>query len=143
MPKPSVGAAGSKAAPGMIQQGNIDLNHRPVITNADGSHSTIFSVTVPTGDGKFALVPSIVDGKFLTPDGKMPNRSLHDSLCRRSKMHHTSTTRTRVSILAYLSPKKQQILLLSIPMPTCLMFTTRKVLLAAPGNRDAVYIRFD
>jgi hypothetical protein len=68
----------------MVQQGNIDVNHRPSITNADGSHSGIFSMTVPVdstghsvdwGSSKianYALVPSIANGKFLTPDGKMP-----------------------------------------------------------------------
>lgn len=29
-------------------------------------------MTIPTGKGQWALVPSIVNGKFLTPDGKMP-----------------------------------------------------------------------
>jgi len=69
----------------MIQPGNVDVNHRPSITNDDGSKSSIFSVTVPVGkDGHsvawddkknitgYALVPSIVNGKFLTPNGKKP-----------------------------------------------------------------------
>lgn len=58
---------------GQVKAGNIDVNHRPVIQNADGSHSTIFSMTIPIGKGKWALVPSIVGGKFLTKDGKMPD----------------------------------------------------------------------
>jgi hypothetical protein len=57
---------------GQLEPGNIDVNHRPVVKNADGSHSTIFSMTIPIGDGRWALVPSIVNGKFLTQDGKMP-----------------------------------------------------------------------
>lgn len=60
---------------GMLQQGNIDVNHRPVVNNEDGSQSTIFSMTVPTGDGKWALIPSIANGKFLTPNGKIPDRN--------------------------------------------------------------------
>jgi soluble lytic murein transglycosylase-like protein len=70
--------------PGLVQTGNIDVNHRPSITNADGSHSSIFSMTIPINkDGsvwkgaydaapQYALVPSIANGKFLTPNGKIP-----------------------------------------------------------------------
>ena len=77
---------------GMIRQGNIDVNHRPVIINDDGSHSTIFSFTVPINkDGslwngdyekapQYALVPSIAGGKFLTPDGKKPKESDRNAL---------------------------------------------------------------
>jgi hypothetical protein len=72
---------------GLVQRGNIDVNHRPQIKNADGSSSTIFSMTVPVGkDGHsvpwdspnvagYALVPSIADGKFLTPNGKKPSET--------------------------------------------------------------------
>ena len=68
----------------MLQRGNIDVNHRPGIANADNTNSSIFSVTVPLNkDGKaiswdsknianYALVPGIANGKFLTPDGKKP-----------------------------------------------------------------------
>lgn len=73
-----------KGVPGLLKQGNVDVNHRPDVNNDDGSKSTIFSMTVPVNeDGSvwsgvyekapaYALVPSIVDGKFLTPDGKKP-----------------------------------------------------------------------
>lgn len=83
------GPMAGKRVTGMLQRGNIDLNHRPQIKNADGTSSTIFSMTVPIGaDGHsvawgspkivgYALVPSIVDGKFLTPDGKMPPNAEH------------------------------------------------------------------
>lgn len=57
---------------GLIEQGNIDVNHRPIIWNDDGSPSTIYSATVPIGNGKWALVPTIANGKFLTPNGKIP-----------------------------------------------------------------------
>lgn len=79
-----VGPLAGKPVPGMLKVGNIDVNHRPSIKNDDGSSSSIFSVTVPLAkDGsprkwgakditQYALVPSIVNGKFLTPDGKMP-----------------------------------------------------------------------
>lgn len=57
---------------GMLEQGNIDVNHRPVIWNDDGTPSTVFSATVPISKNRWALVPTIADGKFLTPNGKMP-----------------------------------------------------------------------
>jgi len=75
------------SVPGMLDVGNIDLNQRPSIKNADGTSSSIFSMTVPIGkEGQplewghkditgYALVPSIADGKFLTKDGKMPDQS--------------------------------------------------------------------
>lgn len=79
-----IGPQQGKPISGLIQRGNIDVNHRPQIKNADGSSSTIFSMTVPVGkDGHslpwdspnitgYALVPSIADGKFLTPNGAKP-----------------------------------------------------------------------
>lgn len=72
---------------GLLTEGNIDVNHRPSILNADGTHSSIFSMTEPiNADGsiwngpyekapRYALVPSIANGKFLTPDGKKPNEN--------------------------------------------------------------------
>jgi hypothetical protein len=79
-----IGPLAGKPIPNMLEKGNIDVNHRPSITNADGTHSSIYSVTVPINkDGslwagdyekapRYALVPSIANGKFLTPDGKKP-----------------------------------------------------------------------
>ena len=78
------GAQSGQPVPGMIQRGNIDVNHRPSITNADGSRSSIFSMTVPLdknaspiswddpNPASYALVPSIAHGRFLMSDGKMP-----------------------------------------------------------------------
>jgi hypothetical protein len=78
------GPRAGKPVEGMIRGGNIDVNHRPEVTNADGTHSTIFSVTVPLDRegnavswespaiANYALVPGIVNGRFLTPNGKKP-----------------------------------------------------------------------
>jgi hypothetical protein len=83
-----VGPLAGKSIDGLMQKGNIDVNHRPQVKNDDGSSSTIFSVTVPIGkDGHsvswddkskiagYALVPSIANGKFLTPNGKKPDEN--------------------------------------------------------------------
>ena len=56
----------------MTDVGNIDVNHRPVIWNDDGTPSTIYSATIPVAGGKWALIPTIADGKFMTLDGKIP-----------------------------------------------------------------------
>lgn len=86
-PAYDLGPLAGKPIPGMKQLGNIDVNHRPSILNDDGSHSSIYSMTIPIDkDGsvwsgnwdkapQYALVPSIANGKFMTPDGKIPARS--------------------------------------------------------------------
>lgn len=59
---------------GMITPGNIDLNNRPVIQNPDGSHSSEYSTSFGDENGHEVLVPTIVNGKFLTPSGnKLPD----------------------------------------------------------------------
>lgn len=84
---------------GMVKQGNIDVNHRPTIKNADGSHSTIYSVTVPIEDGKWVVIPSIVDGKFLTSDGKMPKRGSKDDKALEDKaFEHYKTSGEHLGI---------------------------------------------
>lgn len=79
-----IGPMKGKAVDGMVKPGNIDVNHRPGIDNADGTHSSIFSATIPVDtDGSvwkgdyskapgYALVPTIEHGKFMTKDGKLP-----------------------------------------------------------------------
>jgi hypothetical protein len=54
-------------------EGNIPIWNRPSIKNADGSHSSELSISQQDGEnGPEVLVPVIADGKFLTPNGKMP-----------------------------------------------------------------------
>lgn len=56
------------AGPGMIEAGNIDMSARPVVQNADGSVSTVKSMSVGI-DGRQVLIPTISDdGRTLTPD---------------------------------------------------------------------------
>lgn len=58
----------------MIKQGNLDLTNRPVIKNTDGSHSSEYSTSFADEQGHEVLVPTVVNGKFLTPDGKKPKQ---------------------------------------------------------------------
>lgn len=79
-----IGAYLGQPVPSMTKRGNVDVNHRPSITNADGSKSSIYSMTVPIDAAGnpvewespqvagYALVPSIANGRFLTKDGKIP-----------------------------------------------------------------------
>lgn len=59
-------------ASGLIEPGNIKIWDRPAVQNADGSHSSEYSTSFQDDKGNEVLVPTVVNGKFLTPDGKKP-----------------------------------------------------------------------
>jgi hypothetical protein len=57
---------------GLVESGNIPIWNRPSILNDDGTHSSELSISVGDDKGNEVLIPLIADGKFLTPNGKMP-----------------------------------------------------------------------
>lgn len=57
---------------GLVEPGNLSIWNRPSVQNADGTHSSEYSVSFADEKGRETLVPTVVNGKFLTPDGKKP-----------------------------------------------------------------------
>jgi hypothetical protein len=50
-------------APQQLMPGNIDIHNRPVVTNADGSISTVRSMTITDENGRAILIPTIIQGR--------------------------------------------------------------------------------
>lgn len=65
-PHPDIGFRSANLIPeGMLRPGNIDLAHRPVVHNPDGTISTVRSITVGTPRG-FVLLPTVVGNRVVS-----------------------------------------------------------------------------
>ncbi len=78
---------------GLVSPGNIDLNTRPIVKNSDGSVSTEYSTSFGDNKGREVLVPTIVNGKFLTPDGKKPKEGSAEEkqMFKQAQKHYETT----------------------------------------------------
>ena len=68
VPTPDRGFRDYPIEPGLIQPGNIDIHHRPIVHNPDGSISTVRTITVGIGPGRFVNIPTVVNGQVVSND---------------------------------------------------------------------------
>lgn len=75
---------------GLLQPGNINLVGRPVVKNADGTISSEYSTSFGDENGREILVPTVVNGRFLTKNGKKPLEGSDEEreMFRRAQQHY-------------------------------------------------------
>jgi hypothetical protein len=78
---------------GLLEPGNLDIRNRPIIQNDDGTHSSEYSISVGDEKGREVLIPTVVNGKFLTPNGKKPpeGSAAEKQMFRRAEDHYHET----------------------------------------------------
>jgi hypothetical protein len=53
----------SDTAAGLLVPGNINVHQRPIVRNADGSISTVRSMSFTDDDGRSVLIPTVIQGR--------------------------------------------------------------------------------
>jgi len=78
---------------GLIKPGNLPIWNRPIVQNADGTHSSEYSTSFEDENGHEVLVPTVVNGRFLTPDGKKPpeGSAAEKQMFRKAWQHYAET----------------------------------------------------
>ena len=84
---------GPTKAPGLLAPGNINLTTRPIVKNDDGTQSSEYSTSFQDDKGREVLVPTVVNGKFLTPDGKKPKpgSAEEEAMFQKAWQHYEQT----------------------------------------------------
>jgi hypothetical protein len=54
-------------AAGLLVPGNINIHQRPVVRNADGSISTVRSMSFTDDEGRAILIPTVIAGRGIVP----------------------------------------------------------------------------
>jgi hypothetical protein len=94
-PKTMIGSAA-----GLVSAGNIDIMHRPVAHNADGSISTVRSISIGTDAGE-VLIPTV------SPEGRVLSDKAAIDLYRRTGQN-LGTFRTPEQATAYAKALHEQ-----------------------------------
>lgn len=84
----------TRLPPGMVVPGNINLQGRPIRLNPDGTVSTEFSSSFGIEGGRReVLVPTVVNGRFLTTTGQKPPEGSQEErdMLDRAQQHFEDT----------------------------------------------------